>query len=147
MGHIGFDSRTSRDLSPCHRLQTGSGTQSASDPVGTRCSYPGVKRMERKADHLSPSGAEVNNAWSYSSTPLWYGTVVPEDVRGSKCLVPHILDLGTSWRCQLQGSPLYPSYPLDRRLGGPHTRSVRRGEEKNLASSGTQTQTPQPSSP
>jgi hypothetical protein len=36
---------------------------------------------------------------------LWYGKVVPEDVWGSECLVPHILDLGTSWRCQLQGSP------------------------------------------
>jgi len=27
--------------------------------------------------------------------------------------------------------PLYPIYPLDRRLGGPQSRSERGGEEKN----------------
>jgi hypothetical protein len=42
--------------------------------------------------------------------------------------------------------PLYPrgkspGYPLDRRLGGPHNRSERRGEEKILAPTGTRTPT------
>jgi hypothetical protein len=37
----------------------------------------GVKRPGREADHSSPSSAEVNNAWSYTSTPpyvfmAWY---------------------------------------------------------------------------
>jgi hypothetical protein len=29
---------------------------------------PGVTRQEREADHLPPFGAEVKNAWSYTST-------------------------------------------------------------------------------
>jgi hypothetical protein len=38
----------------------------------------GVKRPEREADHSPPSSAEVNNAWSYTSTPpyvfmAWHG--------------------------------------------------------------------------
>jgi len=28
-----------------------------------------VKRPGRESDHSPPSGAEVNNAWSYTSTP------------------------------------------------------------------------------
>jgi hypothetical protein len=30
---------------------------------------PGVKRPGREADHSPPSSAEVENAWSYTSTP------------------------------------------------------------------------------
>jgi hypothetical protein len=52
-----------------------------------------------------------------------------------------ILDLGTRWRwgVSFTSLPLYPRgksprYPLDRRLGGPQTRSERYGEEKNVAS-------------
>jgi hypothetical protein len=36
-----------------------------------------------------------------------------------------------------------PHYPLDRRLGGPQSRSGRRGEEKILDPNGTQTPNPQ----
>jgi hypothetical protein len=43
--------------------------------------------------------------------------------------------------------PLYPRYSLGWRLGGPQNRSGWGGEEKNLASTGTQTLTPRPSSP
>jgi hypothetical protein len=57
---------------------------------------------------------------------------------GSGSIAPRILDLGTSWRCvvSLTPRPLYPQgkspwYPLDRRLGGPQSRSGRGGEEKN----------------
>jgi hypothetical protein len=49
------------------------------------------------------------------------------------------LDLGTSWRWVVSFTPrpFYPlgnspRYPLDRRLGGPHSWSGRRGEEKIL---------------
>jgi hypothetical protein len=53
-----------------HRVQTGSGTHPASYLMGTGgVLYLGVKRPEREADHSPPSGAEVNNAWSYTSTP------------------------------------------------------------------------------
>jgi hypothetical protein len=38
--------------------------------------------------------------------------------------------------------PLYPQYPLDRRLGGPQSRSGQRGEEKLLDP--TRTRTPIP---
>jgi hypothetical protein len=41
----------------------------------------GVKRPGREADHSSPSSAEVNNAWSYTST-LQY-------VFMARCLVKH----------------------------------------------------------
>jgi hypothetical protein len=51
---------------------------------------------------------------------------------------PRILDLGTRWKWMDSFTPwlLYPQrkspwYPLDRRLGGSHSRSERGGEEKN----------------
>jgi hypothetical protein len=40
-----------------------------------------------------------------------------------------------------------PNYQLDRMLGGPQNWSGRRGEDKNLASTGTQTPTHQLSNP
>jgi hypothetical protein len=65
------------------------------------------------------------------------------------------LDLGTSWRwvVSFKARPLYPRrkslrYPLDRRLGGPQSRSGRRGEENILDHpTGTRTPTPRSSSP
>jgi hypothetical protein len=60
-----------------------------------------------------------------------------EGVLGSGGIAPHILD-GTRWRCVVSFTtrPLYPhgkrpSYPLDRRLGGPQGRFGRCGEEIN----------------
>jgi hypothetical protein len=60
-----------------------------------------------------------------------------EGVWGSGCIDPHILDVGTSWRWVVSFIPrqIYPwrnspRYPLDRRQGGPHKRSGRRGEQK-----------------
>jgi hypothetical protein len=57
---------------------------------------------------------------------------------GSGGIAPHILDLGTRcrWVISFTPRPLYPQgkspwYPLDRRLGGPQSRSGRGGEEKN----------------
>jgi hypothetical protein len=49
-------------------------------------------------------------------------------------------------------SSIYPRrkslrYPLDRRLGGPQNRYGRRGEEENLAPTGTRSPTPWSSSP
>jgi hypothetical protein len=39
--------------------------------------FLGVKQLESETDHSTPSGAEVKNAWSYTSTPqyafmAWY---------------------------------------------------------------------------
>jgi hypothetical protein len=56
---------------------------------------------------------------------------------GSGGIDPRILDLGTRWRWVVNFTPrpLYPKgkspwYPSDRRLGKPHSRSGRGGEEK-----------------
>jgi hypothetical protein len=77
-----------------------------------------------------------------------------EGVWGSGCIDPHFLNLGTSWRSVVSFTPLplcpcgkCPRYPLDRRLGGPQSRSGRRGEDKILEPSGAQTPTPLSSSP
>jgi hypothetical protein len=63
----GLDDRGSRVRFPAgagnfslhHRVQTGSGAHAASYPVGTRGSFPGVKRPGHEADHLPPSSAEI----------------------------------------------------------------------------------------
>jgi hypothetical protein len=57
---------------------------------------------------------------------------------GSGNIAPRILDLGTRWEVsgQIHAPAALPSgkeprFPLDRRLGGPQSRSGRGGEEKN----------------
>jgi len=51
-----------------HRIQTVSGRP----PPATGALFPGVKWLEREADHSPPSSTEVNNAWSYNSTPQYF---------------------------------------------------------------------------
>jgi hypothetical protein len=53
-------------------------------------------------------------------------------------IAPRILDFDTRWKwvVSFMPRPLYPQekspwYPLDRRLGGPQSRSEHGGEEKN----------------
>jgi hypothetical protein len=60
-----------------HRVQNGSGAHPPSYPMGTRCSFPGVKRPGREADHSPPSSAEVKE-WAelylhFPNTPSWRG--------------------------------------------------------------------------
>jgi hypothetical protein len=50
------------------QIQTGPGSHPASCTMGIG-SFPGVKRPGRGADHPPPSSAEVENEWSYTSTP------------------------------------------------------------------------------
>jgi hypothetical protein len=57
------------NFSPHNRVQTGCGAHPASCPVGTKGSFPGVKRPGREADKSPPCSAEVKNVWSYTSTP------------------------------------------------------------------------------
>jgi hypothetical protein len=55
----------------------------------------------------------------------------------------HILTsalVGGEWSASPQGKN--PRYPLDRKLGGPQSRSGRRGEKKILDPTGTRTPTP-----
>jgi hypothetical protein len=61
-----------------------------------------------------------------------------EGVLGSGGIAPRIIDLGTRLRWVLSFTPrsFYPQgrrpwYPLDRRLGGPQSRSGRGGKEEN----------------
>jgi hypothetical protein len=74
---------------------------------------------------------------------------------GSAGIAPRILDLGTRWRWVVSFTPR-PLYPqgkspynlLDRRLGGPLSRSGRDGEEKNSQPpSGNRTLEPRQSNP
>jgi hypothetical protein len=68
---------TSGNFSPHSRVQTASGAHRASYPICTGVLTPGVKQPGREAVHSLPSSAEVENAWSYTSTPqyvfmVWY---------------------------------------------------------------------------
>jgi hypothetical protein len=49
-------------------VQTDPGAHPASCTMGTGY-FPGVKRPGRGADHPPPPSAEVENEWSYTSTP------------------------------------------------------------------------------
>jgi hypothetical protein len=53
-----------------HSVQTGSGTHSASYPLGTGGAIsPGAKRPGLEANHSPPSSAKVKNTWIYTSIP------------------------------------------------------------------------------
>jgi hypothetical protein len=60
-----------------HRVHNGSGAHPASYPMGTRGSFPGVKRPGSEADHPPPSSAEVKECVELylhsSNTPSWRG--------------------------------------------------------------------------
>jgi len=57
-----------------NRVQTGHGAHPASFPVGIGVFSPEVKRPRREVDHSPPSSVEVNNTWSYTSTPQYVFT-------------------------------------------------------------------------
>jgi hypothetical protein len=40
-----------------------------SSPMGSRGSFPEVKKLVHEADHSPPSRTDVKTAWSYTSTP------------------------------------------------------------------------------
>jgi hypothetical protein len=50
-----------RDFSQLHCVQTGYGAHTASYPIGTGVSFPGVMRPGREAVHSRPYSAEVKN--------------------------------------------------------------------------------------
>jgi hypothetical protein len=72
------------------------------------------------------------------SPVLWTEHHAMKAYWGSGGIAPRTFDFGTRWRWVVSFTPrpLYPQgktflYPLDRRLGGPQSRSGRGGEEKN----------------
>jgi len=58
---------TVREFSLRQRVQTGSGANPTSFPLGTRLSFTGVKRPRRETDSSLPTSAEFKNTWSYTS--------------------------------------------------------------------------------
>jgi hypothetical protein len=62
LGNRGFESR---HFSHHHRVQTDSGAHPASCTMGF---FLEIKWPRREADHSLSSSAQVNNAWSYTST-------------------------------------------------------------------------------
>jgi len=56
-------------FSPCHRVHTDSGLNSACYPMGISGSFPGDKATGRESDYCFPSSAAVKNSWSYTSSP------------------------------------------------------------------------------
>jgi len=63
-----FDSlQGTRECCFLQSVQTGSDPRTASDLMDTRGASSVVEQPEREADHSSPSCAEVNNGWSYTS--------------------------------------------------------------------------------
>lgn len=95
-----------------------------------------------------PSSAKVTNLWTYTSVPhvckCHKGEVCVDVVKpytGSRGIIPLICNVGTrrnGWvgnfaSCLLCSGKNY-KYPLNRRLGGPNSRSGRfGGKKKSLA--------------
>jgi hypothetical protein len=59
------------NLSLHHCVQNCSGAHRASCPMGTRGSFPGVKRPGREADQSLHLVLRSKNEWSYTSTPQY----------------------------------------------------------------------------
>jgi hypothetical protein len=60
-GRPGFDSRQGQEIFLLHSVQTGSGANPDSYPMGAGALSPGVKWPRREADHSPPTSAAVNN--------------------------------------------------------------------------------------
>jgi hypothetical protein len=58
-----------RYLSVIYNVQTGSGAQPPSSPMGTGGCFPGVKRQCRETDHSPPYGAEDKNGGAMPPFP------------------------------------------------------------------------------
>jgi hypothetical protein len=82
----------------------------------------------------------TNGEWSHGKNgeDLPVLTYAPrhEDTGGSDGgpIAPCILNLGTTWAWVYKPRPFYPPYPLDRRLGGPQSRSGCARDGTNLKS-------------
>jgi hypothetical protein len=142
--------------SPQHPDRCSGPTRPAIQPVPQALTLV-VKRPGHEGQHLPPSSAKNYTSAFPSGFMVWRLNTQAqvkinlslcltnyalrhEDVWGSGCIDPCFLDLGTSWRWVVSFTPwpLYsrgksPRYPLDRRLGGPQSRSERHREVKILA--------------
>jgi hypothetical protein len=65
----GLDDQGEREFESRYGIvQTGSEVHPTSYKMGTRGSFPGVKRQGREADHSRRTSAEVKKMWIYTST-------------------------------------------------------------------------------
>jgi hypothetical protein len=64
-----FESQKGQEFSLLHVVQTGSGVNPPSYPMGTGALSSEVKRLGREADHSPPASAEVKKTWIYTSIP------------------------------------------------------------------------------
>jgi hypothetical protein len=86
-----------------HRVQNGSGAHLASYPMGTRGSFPGVKRSGREADHSPLFSAEVKE-WVQlylrsPNSPSWRGAQLKQ--RDNFTFYPLIFVLDTKYRSKV----------------------------------------------
>jgi hypothetical protein len=117
--------------------------------------FLGVKRPRREADHSPPSSVEVKECVELylhcRNTPSWRGAQLSTGAtlpftfttqwrltgEWMYCSTHFYLGIRWRWVVSFTPRPLYPrerkrpSYPLDRRLVGPQSRSGHGGEEKN----------------
>jgi hypothetical protein len=101
----GLDHRSSRVRFPAgagnfslhHRVQNGSGAQSASCPMDTRALSLGVKRSGHEADHSPPSSVEVKECVElYLHSPIRLNGVALIKKFGSVRLAIHTSSLNNS---------------------------------------------------
>jgi hypothetical protein len=95
-----------------------------------------MKFMRFHPDILEQNGGL--NCYLSSACVFWREHKAMKAYWGSGSIDPYILDLGSTWRWVVSFTPrpLYPQgkipwYPLNRRLGGPQSRSGHGDEEKN----------------
>jgi hypothetical protein len=104
-GRQGFDSRQRhwRTYSLRHRVQTGCVAHAASYRMSTRGSCVGRKEAWVQTRHSAPSSTEINNVWSYTSTPpIRLHGVVLSQVQGQLKFLPlplscYFLPLGSKY--------------------------------------------------
>jgi hypothetical protein len=107
-----------------------------SELTARRWTHPILWLLYPQMSNFTRGKVEVK--W-YQSSPFAYLRTTPWRLWWSGGIAPRILKLGTLWRWMVSFTPrpLYPQrnctwYPLDRRLGGPQSRSGRGGEEKKI---------------
>lgn len=88
----------------CHYIQTDSGTNPATYPVGTGGTSPGTERSKRESSHSPSSSADVTNAWcgvdkrrTYFCTLVWsiYNITIRTDRHSMNA--PSVLEAGSSY--------------------------------------------------
>jgi hypothetical protein len=63
---------TRKRFTSFYNVHTGDGAHPTSYSIGTVAHTPGVKWLEREADDLPPSSAEIKDEWIYNSSPPWH---------------------------------------------------------------------------